>query len=367
MTPGAQFAEYRIADPYTDEQCRDVARVVPPQFVLPAHAAPLGCAFNRDPCFGFVGDMFVASHGSFDRTPAVGYSLYRITFVQGQPMASEVFVGTGTTQGQFRPVNIVFDGAGRAFLSSDFESKVYVITPTAGCATSATTTTTTETAAPTTAAPTTAPSSTTSHSVIVGPTTDPFRFFVEPSGGDVVTVDMGDEIVWTWETNYHSVTFGNDCLPSGMFDSQIQDAGYSFALPITAPMFSPGTSYNFFCSPHCSLGQVGTVVVRGDPLSTTTTSAPTTAATTTITTPPPTTASTTTTTSEATTTPAAGDGVSRTAAVVFGVVVFLILVAIVVLVVVAIRRRRAQVVMVNSPTQDGEATADNEFDNNDLL
>jgi plastocyanin len=72
-----------------------------------------------------------------------------------------------------------------------------------------------------------------------------------------LTVDAGTTVTWTWGSPGHSVTSGTGCVPDGTFDSSIQGAGYVFTHAFT----TPGT-YGYFCTPHCSMGMAGTVVVN---------------------------------------------------------------------------------------------------------
>ena len=46
---------------------------------------------------------------------------------------------------------------------------------------------------------------------------------------DSVTIQVGDTVMWTWKGNGHSVTSGYPGQPSGMFDSGIRSAGFTFS------------------------------------------------------------------------------------------------------------------------------------------
>ena len=65
------------------------------------------------------------------------------------------------------------------------------------------------------------------------------------------TINVGDEVRWTFSGSSHSVTSHD-----GAFDSGIKDAGGSFEFTFT----KPGT-YAYFCIVHPSL-MTGTIVVR---------------------------------------------------------------------------------------------------------
>src|SRR5207237_7059262 len=61
-----------------------------PAVKMQAHSAPLGLAFYTGGQFPaqFKGDLFVAFHGSWNRSVPTGYKLVRIRFKDGQPDAS---------------------------------------------------------------------------------------------------------------------------------------------------------------------------------------------------------------------------------------------------------------------------------------
>ena len=137
----------------TDAWCRDPANVVPPAMVMTAHTAPLGIAFfgARDahqppqnpgggtvPCTSgtaaafagafpceWIGDAFVAQHGSWNRDPPVGYAIVRLPFTADRrAKGTEVPVlkhgGSGATwPSGLRPVDVRFDLRGRLMFTSD--------------------------------------------------------------------------------------------------------------------------------------------------------------------------------------------------------------------------------------------------------
>jgi glucose/arabinose dehydrogenase len=134
----------------TDAWCRDPANNVSPAMVMAAHTAPLGIAFfgARDahqppqsgtpPCTnasttsfpgGFpcawVGDAFVAQHGSWNRDIPVGYAIVRLPFTAGgNPTGEEIPVlrhgGAGAKwPSGLRPVDVRFDRLGRLAFTCD--------------------------------------------------------------------------------------------------------------------------------------------------------------------------------------------------------------------------------------------------------
>ena len=61
--------------------------VTPPALTFQAHSAPLGATFYTDAAFpsDFQGDLFVACHGSWNRTQRTGYKVVRVAFSGSQP------------------------------------------------------------------------------------------------------------------------------------------------------------------------------------------------------------------------------------------------------------------------------------------
>lgn len=113
---------------FTDDTCK--TRSVPARLTLPAHSAPLDAAFNKN-----FTNMYITIHGSWDRTPSVGYKVIDVPFEHGAngfgPKAalnsttgwSDVLwnddVGQCSTTQCFRPVSIAKDRFGRMYITSD--------------------------------------------------------------------------------------------------------------------------------------------------------------------------------------------------------------------------------------------------------
>jgi len=101
---------------YTDEQCRDTSLVVPPALALQGHSAPLGLDFYREDInedgalpSDWVGDLFVAYHGSWNKAPTTGYKVVRIAFGDdGNPLKTDE--NGGVLQDVFYNVNRDFGG-----------------------------------------------------------------------------------------------------------------------------------------------------------------------------------------------------------------------------------------------------------------
>jgi plastocyanin len=93
--------------------------------------------------------------------------------------------------------------------------------------------------------------SATTFDVTVGPNGD---LVFSPSS---VTIHPGDQVKWTWGSNFHSTTSGSPGMPNGIWDSGIRNQGATF----TRTFNSAGT-FPYYCVPHggcCAM--VGTVMV----------------------------------------------------------------------------------------------------------
>ena len=94
----------------------------PPVWTLDAHVAPLGLAFDRS------GDLYVALHGSWNSTIPVGYKIIKLSVFAGSVTWAENFI-TGWLSGREvlgRPVDIIFNEAGKMFISDDKAGLIYV-------------------------------------------------------------------------------------------------------------------------------------------------------------------------------------------------------------------------------------------------
>src|SRR5713226_259923 len=107
----------------------------PPVVSLPAHSAALGLAFYTAKQFPaeYQGDLFVAMHGSWNRSKKTGYKVVRVRFENGQPKQVEDFATGWMMQekGQEvvwgRPVDLVVGPDGSLYLSDDYAGFIYRI------------------------------------------------------------------------------------------------------------------------------------------------------------------------------------------------------------------------------------------------
>lgn len=72
-----------------------------------------------------------------------------------------------------------------------------------------------------------------------------------------VMIQVGDTVEWVWDGLGHSTTSGTPGNPDGMWDSGIQNTGFTFSFTFT----TAGT-FNYYCSVHGSCcGMIGSVTV----------------------------------------------------------------------------------------------------------
>jgi glucose/arabinose dehydrogenase len=119
-----------------DNRCQNV---IAPKVQMQAHSAPLGLAFYEGSEFPaeYRNNIFVAFHGSWNRSVPTGYKIVRVKLDdKGQPQdGAEDFI-TGwlapgeTKKGRWmgRPVGIVFGSDGAMYLSDDARGVIYRVT-----------------------------------------------------------------------------------------------------------------------------------------------------------------------------------------------------------------------------------------------
>ncbi len=121
----------RVIDPqFGDSQsCQGVKL---PLVEMQAHSAPLGLAFYTGSQFpeAYRGNLFIAFHGSWNRSIPTGYKLVRISMQGNQPgpvqdFATGWLLPNGSSWG--RPVDVVTGSDGSLYLSDDAGGKIYRI------------------------------------------------------------------------------------------------------------------------------------------------------------------------------------------------------------------------------------------------
>lgn len=121
-----------IADPEFGKQ-RSCTEFTPPTWKFPAHVAALGIRFYQGKQFPaqYQGQLFVAQHGSWNRTVPQGYRVVLVRFKDGQPVSDEVFAEgwlqeNGGVLG--RPVDLLELADGSLLVSDDRNGMIYRIT-----------------------------------------------------------------------------------------------------------------------------------------------------------------------------------------------------------------------------------------------
>jgi glucose/arabinose dehydrogenase len=126
-----------VPDPDIAPEAGFCERVIPPAVSMQAHSAPLGLDFYTGDLFPaqFKGDMFVAFHGSWNRTEPTGYKVVRIRFNNNQPAegAGEALVEDFATgwlvggQEWGRPLDLLTLPNGTMLLTDDSTNAIYQI------------------------------------------------------------------------------------------------------------------------------------------------------------------------------------------------------------------------------------------------
>lgn len=133
--PGAHFGfpychAQGIADPEFGAG-RSCADYVAPMALLGAHTAPLGMRFYTGGQYPaeYRGDVFVARHGSWNRSTKSGYDVVRVRLDGERVVAVEPFL-TGFLDGQKtlgRPVDVIQAPDGSLLVSDDYAHAIYRI------------------------------------------------------------------------------------------------------------------------------------------------------------------------------------------------------------------------------------------------
>ena len=116
-----------------------VAKAIAPDYALSSHVAPLGIAFSQDSKMlaRYRGGVFIAEHGSWDRSPLNGYKVVYVPFQAGKPagMPQDIVTGFLTPDqkdSQGRPVGLAFDGKGALLIADDVGDTVWRVSAARG-------------------------------------------------------------------------------------------------------------------------------------------------------------------------------------------------------------------------------------------
>jgi glucose/arabinose dehydrogenase len=109
-----------------------VAKAIAPDYALSSHVAPLGIAFSQSSSLParYRSGVFIAEHGSWDRSPLNGYKVVYVPFRAGRPAGPPQDVVTGfltpdQRKSQGRPVGLAFDGSGALLIADDVGNTVW--------------------------------------------------------------------------------------------------------------------------------------------------------------------------------------------------------------------------------------------------
>jgi glucose/arabinose dehydrogenase len=113
-----------------------VARALEPDFLLPAHASPLGLAFYGRAQFpkSMRGGAFVALHGSSNHSRLVGYKVVHVPFVNGHPAGPPEDFLTGFVQDEAsatvygRPAGVAVATDGALLVADDAGNTIWRVT-----------------------------------------------------------------------------------------------------------------------------------------------------------------------------------------------------------------------------------------------
>lgn len=121
----------RVPDPNMGSagRCKDT---VPMALGMQAHSAPLGIAFGKGlKSLRFKDSLFIAFHGSWNRSVPTGYKLVAVPFKDGRPAGKpeDVITGWLSKDGPWgRPVQPLVGKDGALYISDDYAGVIYRIT-----------------------------------------------------------------------------------------------------------------------------------------------------------------------------------------------------------------------------------------------
>jgi len=103
-----------------------------PVIEIEAHSAPLGLAFYDGKMFpsDYKNNLFIAYHGSWNRSAPTGYKVVRVKMDNGKPQGAEDFVQGWLSDNKKsgRPVDVLVGKKGELYITDDFGGKIYKVT-----------------------------------------------------------------------------------------------------------------------------------------------------------------------------------------------------------------------------------------------
>lgn len=121
----------RVPDPEFGKRApAKVRATIPPKIAIQAHSAPLGLTFYTGDMFpaGYRGDLFVAYHGSWNRSVPTGYKVVRFAIDGSNIGSQQDFITGWRPQGQSawgRPVGLQVGRKGELYVTDDTGGRVY--------------------------------------------------------------------------------------------------------------------------------------------------------------------------------------------------------------------------------------------------
>lgn len=126
---------YCYGDNIPDPEFKDAKKcedATAPIIELQAHSAPLGLTFYDGKMFpaSYHEDLFIAYHGSWNRSVPTGYKVVRVKIKDGKPGEVEDFAyGWMTATKKFgRPVDVLVGIHGELYVSDDLGGKIFIVT-----------------------------------------------------------------------------------------------------------------------------------------------------------------------------------------------------------------------------------------------
>jgi glucose/arabinose dehydrogenase len=127
------------ANPEYEASAGHCAEAIAPAVTLPAHTAPLGLGFYTGGMFPaeYWGDLFIALHGSWNRTAPIGYEVLRVDMVDGHPSgppqpfvsgwleSRRMAIGGIAGRGWGRPVDVLVLADGSLLITDDEGGRIY--------------------------------------------------------------------------------------------------------------------------------------------------------------------------------------------------------------------------------------------------
>jgi glucose/arabinose dehydrogenase len=115
-----------------------VAKTLIPDVPLGSHTASLGIVFNENKYLtsGYYGGLFIAQHGSWNRSTLTGYKVVYVPFKNGKPAGPMQDFLTGfmtderSSRVHGRPVGVVFTKDGSLLVTDDAAGTIWRITAT---------------------------------------------------------------------------------------------------------------------------------------------------------------------------------------------------------------------------------------------